>query len=357
MSNFQSQIFNLKEPSEASKPLEISLSSEEFKQLSFILPVHFSISSSSKSSRHSNKKSISNTLLPENEFSYNDKRQAYKQALNKISNTSDYFSRCSELVATIKRHSKSGPFLQPVDPIAEGVPDYLSIIKEPMDLSTIEKKILGKEYSSFEDFDLDMNKMFDNALLYNKPGTFVNKLAEELKAYYEKVALDKGNSGQNLNKKGSKSARAYDSDRNKSKQKSSPNSAQPLTFSEMQRLSEQIRTKLPSMYLLDVWKIVSPGQDNCQEDLNFEIDKLPPKVARELEAFVNQKIALNQKKKKNRTEEQPLPSKQELDSSIPSQKYQPLTSQLPAKTPDVQRYLEESSSSSLLNSNSDDDSI
>lgn len=37
----------------------------------------------------------------------------------------------------LKSNRCSGPFRVPVDPIAQGVPDYLEVIKEPMDLKTI----------------------------------------------------------------------------------------------------------------------------------------------------------------------------------------------------------------------------
>ena len=54
---------------------------------------------------------------------------------------SDAYKRCERLLQMIKRHKYSGPFLEPVDPDALGIPDYFDIIEEPMDLSTVEQKL------------------------------------------------------------------------------------------------------------------------------------------------------------------------------------------------------------------------
>lgn len=56
----------------------------------------------------------------------------------------------------------------PVDPITLGIPDYLDIIKKPMDLGTIEKKLKKGEYSDPWEYVDDVWLMFDNAWLYNR---------------------------------------------------------------------------------------------------------------------------------------------------------------------------------------------
>ena len=35
------------------------------------------------------------------------------------------------------KHPFAGPFLEPVDAVALGIPDYLNVIKHPMDFGTI----------------------------------------------------------------------------------------------------------------------------------------------------------------------------------------------------------------------------
>jgi hypothetical protein len=58
-------------------------------------------------------------------------------------------------------------FQSPVNPVLLGMPDYLDVIKTPMDFDTIEKKRVGGEYASFEAFVSDVNLTFRNAIAYN----------------------------------------------------------------------------------------------------------------------------------------------------------------------------------------------
>lgn len=47
-------------------------------------------------------------------------------------------------------HPLSWPFLAPVDVVGLGIPDYLEVIKKPMDLGTIQKKLSDQEYKRIE---------------------------------------------------------------------------------------------------------------------------------------------------------------------------------------------------------------
>lgn len=48
------------------------------------------------------------------------------------------FPECVRMIRQLLNHKYSGPFVEPVDPVALNIPDYLEVIKNPMDLSTIE---------------------------------------------------------------------------------------------------------------------------------------------------------------------------------------------------------------------------
>ena len=59
-----------------------------------------------------------------------------------------------------------GPFEKPVSLAA--FPDYAQHVTEPMDLQTVERKIMaGHEYNTPEDFEYDMNLIFRNCEVYN----------------------------------------------------------------------------------------------------------------------------------------------------------------------------------------------
>ena len=68
-----------------------------------------------------------------------------------------------------QNHKWAGPFLRPVDPVALNIPDYFDIIKQPMDLGTIQKNIENHILTSKEEFAAAVQLVFSNAVLYNKP--------------------------------------------------------------------------------------------------------------------------------------------------------------------------------------------
>ncbi|CAD6231487.1 GSCOCG00001434001-RA-CDS [Cotesia congregata] len=73
------------------------------------------------------------------------------------------------LLEAIKSKDTNDVFGQPVN--TEEVPDYLDIVTEPMDLSTMEAKIDKQEYDSISAFQSDFNLMVSNCLAYNRKDT------------------------------------------------------------------------------------------------------------------------------------------------------------------------------------------
>ncbi|XP_044756346.1 bromodomain-containing protein 3-like isoform X2 [Coccinella septempunctata] len=83
------------------------------------------------------------------------------------------------------KHRFSWPFQHPVDAKKLGLPDYHKIIKNPMDLTTIKKRLENNYYYSGKECIQDFNTMFTNCYVYNKPGEDVVLMAQSL----EKVFL------------------------------------------------------------------------------------------------------------------------------------------------------------------------
>ncbi|XP_021148155.1 bromodomain testis-specific protein isoform X3 [Columba livia] len=87
------------------------------------------------------------------------------------------------------RHNFSWPFHQPVDAAALNLPDYYSIIKKPMDLTTIKKRLEHNYYTKAAECIEDFKTMFLNCYIYNKPGDDIVFMAQELeKVFMQKIA-------------------------------------------------------------------------------------------------------------------------------------------------------------------------
>lgn len=91
-----------------------------------------------------------------------------------------------------KRHEAfSFPFLQPVDPVALNCPSYFKIIKQPMDLSTIQEKYNNNQYETADDFEADVRLMFKNCYKFNPEGSPVNMMGHRLENVFDKKWIEK----------------------------------------------------------------------------------------------------------------------------------------------------------------------
>ncbi|KAJ2787715.1 hypothetical protein GGI15_000486 [Coemansia interrupta] len=88
--------------------------------------------------------------------------------------------RARSVLNKIKRDDNSWAFLKPVDPVALGIPTYFDIVRNPMDLSTVQKKLGKKAYFSAADFVADLLLIFDDCFLFNPPDTPVHECGKRL---------------------------------------------------------------------------------------------------------------------------------------------------------------------------------
>ncbi|KAL3603561.1 hypothetical protein D5086_004420 [Populus alba] len=80
------------------------------------------------------------------------------------------------LLKSMHDHVDAWPFKEPVD--ACDVPDYYDIIKDPMDLKTMSKRVESEQYYvTLEMFIADVKRMCANARTYNTPDTIYYKCA------------------------------------------------------------------------------------------------------------------------------------------------------------------------------------
>ncbi|KAJ1701005.1 hypothetical protein LUZ63_000784 [Rhynchospora breviuscula] len=93
--------------------------------------------------------------------------------------------QCLSLLQKLMDHQYGWVFNHPVDPIKLGIPDYFSIIKNPMDLGTIKKNLLKRKYTCTVQFAEDVRLTFSNAMLYNPPTNEVHEVAKQLSHVFE----------------------------------------------------------------------------------------------------------------------------------------------------------------------------
>ncbi|KAL9054723.1 MAG: hypothetical protein Q9162_004003 [Coniocarpon cinnabarinum] len=85
------------------------------------------------------------------------------------------------LLNDMQNHQHAWPFLQPVN--KDEVHDYYDVIKEPMDLSTMEEKLEKDAYPQPEDFVRDTMLIFNNCRWYNQENTPYSKSANKLQKF------------------------------------------------------------------------------------------------------------------------------------------------------------------------------
>ncbi|RYC57840.1 hypothetical protein CHU98_g8372 [Xylaria longipes] len=91
------------------------------------------------------------------------------------------YNQLLHLLNDMQNHQSAWPFLNPVN--KDDVADYYEVIKEPMDLSTMETKLEADQYTTPEEFIRDARLIFDNCRKYNNESTPYAKSANKLEKY------------------------------------------------------------------------------------------------------------------------------------------------------------------------------
>ncbi|RAO65816.1 uncharacterized protein BHQ10_001828 [Talaromyces amestolkiae] len=80
---------------------------------------------------------------------------------------------CQEILDELhkpKYWAVASPFYFPVDPVALNIPTYHSVIKKPMDMSTVQTKLKAGQYENAKEFETDVRLIFKNCFKFNIPG-------------------------------------------------------------------------------------------------------------------------------------------------------------------------------------------
>ena len=97
-----------------------------------------------------------------------------------------HFAAMRHILVELNAHASAWPFVAPVN--ANDVPDYYTVITNPMDLSTMESKLENNQYNTVDDLVQDAQLVFDNCKLYNPASSPYAKCAVKLEKFlYERL--------------------------------------------------------------------------------------------------------------------------------------------------------------------------
>lgn len=115
------------------------------------------------------------------------KRQ--RQLVDRERRKKELWDEIIRIMDRIRKHNKSEAFRQPVDPIKLKIPDYPIIIKQPMDIGTVLRKLRStpRAYASPADVAYDVRLIWGNARAYNGALHPVTACANILSEMFEKL--------------------------------------------------------------------------------------------------------------------------------------------------------------------------
>ncbi|KAH9514576.1 Bromodomain-containing protein 2 [Bulinus truncatus] len=125
--------------------------------------------------------------LPDEQGNVSD-ASAQHNSKSKKGKLTEQMRYCSSIVKelmTKKHQAYAWPFLKPVDAEGLGLHDYYDIIKKPMDLGTVKKKMEDREYRNASEFAEDVRQIFHNCYRYNPPDSDVAKMGRKLQEVFE----------------------------------------------------------------------------------------------------------------------------------------------------------------------------
>lgn len=108
------------------------------------------------------------------------------------------FKFCQNSLRSLKKLKDAVPFLKPVDAVALNIPHYPTIIKHPMDFSTIERKLNSSNparldpnpqnprYYTVDGFIADVRLIFHNCLVFNGPDHIVTQMGKRIEEVFDR---------------------------------------------------------------------------------------------------------------------------------------------------------------------------
>lgn len=135
---------------------------------------------------HNAKSASNNEAIVSNSQTANSSVNNSAAAPLRAQRLSPQITKCMDLLKEIQKLPQSLYFLEPVDHVKLGIPDYITIISKPMDFGTISANLEKGIYETPEQFADHMRLVFRNAITYNQMRDHpVHVAARELNSKFE----------------------------------------------------------------------------------------------------------------------------------------------------------------------------
>ena len=99
---------------------------------------------------------------------------------------------CLKIINDMLKWQLTSIFRNPVDPERDSAPNYYIKVKNPIDLSSIKKKLLDNTYKNVLNFINDIDLIYQNALLFHGENSMITFIAKDIsnwiKEKYDKKA-------------------------------------------------------------------------------------------------------------------------------------------------------------------------
>mmetsp|Transcript_21923 Transcript_21923/g.62200 ORF Transcript_21923/g.62200 Transcript_21923/m.62200 type:complete len:213 (+) Transcript_21923:143-781(+) len=182
----------------------------------------------------------------------------------------------TKLLQTFIQRVDAEPFRSPVDWKALGLYDYPQIIKRPMDLGTVKKKVAARKYITIQEAAEDVRQVWTNCMTYNADGSDFYMLAKSLNKKWDEKYMKYLSDYQVEGASGMVSGGGGSEKISLDEKRAFAKSLFKLSKEDLGKIIVEVDSKCPQALTKNV------GEDECE----LNIDKVPPALFGELQAYV-----------------------------------------------------------------------
>lgn len=208
--------------------------------------------------------------------------------------------KMSKLVSSMLTKSDTAPFREPVNWRELELWDYPKIIKRPMDLGTVKRKLESTQYEIANECAEDIRLIWSNCMTYNQEGSDFYLLAQALSRKFEdrfrkvRAEYDVGDSIDNAKSDGHYHAKGGDGSGSSSSLRD--NNKPPTLEDKTQFAGNIFKIGGDALgYVMQVIDLRCPqaierGNGGAEDELEINVDSLDSRTFAELDRFIQDKL-------------------------------------------------------------------